>query len=151
MRVQIVDTASGRKINIVEAAAIRDVVVESGQRADLDDGGPIWSPPADMPDITDGQFGRGLWEDGVIPYDEYIGFIGAGILPSTLEALLVDLPDDDTGRPTPRKIARGDLMGRTRFIFANPLVETVRQLMAKRDPIWTPAHLRERWLVWSGL
>lgn len=103
------------------------------------------------PDITDGQFGRGLWEDGVIPYEEYIGFVGAGILPSTLEALLLGLADDDTGRPTPRKIARGDLMGRTRFIFANPLVETIRQLMAQRDPIWTPAHLRERWLVWADL
>lgn len=112
---------------------------------------PAPAPAAAMPDVTDGQFGRGLWEDGVIPYEEYIGFVGAGILPSTLEALLASLPDDDTGRPTHRKIARGDLMGRTRFIFDNPLVETIRQLMAGRDPKWTPAYLRERWQVWATL
>lgn len=110
---------------------------------------PVTPPP--MPDISDRQFARGLWGDGVIAYSDFLGFIGPGSIPAPLQAIVNLLPDDDTGAPTPRKDAVGFLTGSKLYNFTHPLVEVVRQAMAAQDAKWTPAYLRTRWLAWSTL
>lgn len=107
---------------------------------------PVRTPP---PDISDRQFGEGLWTDGIISYEEYIAFTGVGAIPPPLQVIIDTLPDDDTGRPTPRKIATGMVMGATTYRRDEPLVDYVRQVLEAGDPLWTPAHLDERWRAWG--
>jgi len=104
-----------------------------------------------LPDISDRQFGAGLWHEQIITYDEFLAFIGPGTLPAAAQAIVDQLPDDDTGQPTPRKEAIGFLAGSKIYEFAHPLVEIVRQSMEAKDPRWTPAYLRDRWTFWSTL
>jgi len=61
------------------------------------------------------------------------------------------LPDDDTGKPTPRKMAVGFLTGSKLYSFSHPLVEFFRQALFASDPKWTPDYLRGQWLAWSTL
>lgn len=113
-----------------------------------------FNPPGlelEMPDISDRQFGRGLWGDGMISYEDFLGFIGPGTIPGPIQAVVDTLPDDDTGKPTPRKDAIGFLTGSKLYEFDHPLVEAFREAMAAKDSIWTVEHLRERWLAWSAL
>lgn len=105
----------------------------------------------DPPDISDRQFARGLWGDGIITYADFLGFIGPGMIPGAMQTIIATLPDDDTGAPTPRKEAIGFLTGAKTYQFAHPLVEAVRQAMAATDAKWTPDYLRARWLAWSTL
>ena len=57
------------------------------------------------------------------------------------------LPDDDTGAPTPRKVAVGLVMGATEYRRDNPLVEAVRLFGTE----WTAEELTEKWHAWSAL
>lgn len=103
-------------------------------------------PPPPMPTLTKGQFGEGLWRDELVSYDEYLAFVGPGVVPPPLLAILDALPDDDTDRPTPRKVATGLVVGAKTYIFDDPLVDVVRQAQG-----WTPEYLRDRWLAWAIL
>lgn len=105
----------------------------------------------DMPDISDRQFARGLWGDDIITYPDFLGFIGPGMIPGTLQAIIANLPDDDTGAPTPRKDAIGFLTGAKTYQFNHPLVETLRKAIAATDAKWTTDYLKVRWLVWATL
>lgn len=106
-------------------------------------------PP--LPDISDRQFGEGLWEERIISYAECDAFVSVGAIPDALDAIIETLPDDDTGEPTPRKRARNLIKGAKTYLFANPLVEAVRQALASQDAKWTPDYLRERWAHWATL
>ena len=110
-------------------------------------------PPTVMPDITDRQFGQGLWASGIITYQEYIDFIGIGKLPTAILAVVNSpaFPDDDTGNPTPRKILSGELIGARTYSYANPLIEAFRAEQVTIDPKWTSDYLKEQWLEWSNL
>ena len=76
-----------------------------------------------IPDIDPRQFGQGLWMGGLISYEEFIAFVGQGTIPPALAKALADLPDDDTGAPTPRKLATGLITGALSYQRANPLVD----------------------------
>ncbi len=104
-----------------------------------------------LPDISDRQFARGLWGDGIITYADFLGFIGPGAIPGPIQAIIATLPDDDTGAPTPRKDAVGFLTGSKTYEFGHPLVEIFRQAMAASDQRWTTDFLRSRWLMWADL
>lgn len=107
----------------------------------------------ELPDISDRQFGQGLWMDGLIKYQEYIDFIGIGKLPDAVLAVVNSpaFPDDDTGNPTPRKILSGQLIGARAYTYNNPLIEAFRAQQATIDDKWTVDYLRDRWLAWSTL
>lgn len=107
--------------------------------------------PSVLPDLSDRQFGEGLWRDGLIPFQDYLDFVGPGTIPARLRTIIDRLPDDETGGPTPRKIALGLVTGAQSYRFANPLVELVRQDFEREDARWTPAYLRERWAFWATL
>lgn len=107
--------------------------------------------PRPLPDLSDRQFARGLWGDGVITYADFLGFIGPGSIPGPIQVIVNTLADDDTGAPTPRKEAVGFLTGAKSYAFAHPLVEVFRQAMAAADPRWTSDYLRARWAVWATL
>ena len=83
---------------------------------------PPPAPPTLPPDISDRQFARGLWGDGIITYTDFLGFIGPGTIPAPIEAIVSQLPDDDTGAPTARKDAVGFLTGSKLYQFGHPLV-----------------------------
>lgn len=131
-RIEIVD-GEAREISADEIAAMRAL------------GAP------EMPDISDRQFARGLWGDGIITYADFLGFIGPGMIPGPMQAIIATLPDDDTGAPTPRKEAIGFLTGAKTYQFGHGLVDVMRQAMAAADAKWTPDYLRARWLVWATL
>lgn len=99
-----------------------------------------------LPDISDRQFGRGLWEDGIITFEECESFVSIGSIPASLQLIVDSLPDDDTGNPTPRKEAIIFIKGAKLYMFDHPLVDTIRQVQG-----WTIEHLKERWLIWSTL
>jgi len=107
--------------------------------------------PTPPPDISDRQFAAGLWEDGIITYADFLDFIGPGKIPAPMQAIVDTLADDDTGQPTPRKMAVGFLTGSKTYEFAHPLVEEFRQAMAAQDKKWTPDFLRQQWLTWATL
>lgn len=108
------------------------------------------TPPV-PPDISDRQFARGLWGDGIISYSDFLGFIGPGTIPGPIQTIVNQLADDDTGQPTPRKDAVGFLTGSKLYAFSHPLVEFFRQALAASDPKWTPDYLRAQWLTWAKL
>ncbi|QRE76144.1 hypothetical protein [Methylobacterium aquaticum] len=145
-RYQIRDP-QGRKIQVIIWDGAADLGDQfAGQRGEPDDGSPLWEPPAvvAMPDISDRQFARGLWGDGLIGYGNFLGFVGPGVIPAAIQAVVSPLPDDDTGRPTPRKEAVGFLTGAKSYSFTHPLVEAFRAAMAASDPRWTLEYLRAR-------
>ncbi|MET3481529.1 hypothetical protein [Methylobacterium sp. 1973] len=96
--------------------------------------------------ISDRQFGEGLWHDGLITFDEYIAFVGPGTIPPALLKILDTLADDDTGQPTPRKIAIGLVTGAKEYQRTNPLVDIVRDAQG-----WTTEQLDEHWRAWAAL
>lgn len=110
---------------------------------------PVEPPPP--PDISDRQFARGLWGDSIITYADFLGFIGPGTIPAPIQAIVSQLPDDDTGKPTARKDAVGFLTGSKLYEFGHPLVEFFREKLAAEDPKWTVDYLRSRWLYWATL
>lgn len=110
---------------------------------------PVVPPP--LPDISDRQFARGLWGDGIITYADFLGFIGPGTIPAPIQTIVDKLPDDDTGAPTPRKDAVGFLTGSKLYAFSHPLVEFFRQALAASDPKWTQDYLRQQWQAWETL
>jgi hypothetical protein len=111
-----------------------------------------WTDPLPTPpDISDRQFARGLWGDGIINYADFLGFIGPGTIPAPIQAIVDQLPDDDTGAPTPKKDAVGFLTGSKLYSFSHPLVEFFRQALVKDDPKWTEDYLRQQWLLWATL
>lgn len=126
---------------------------------DLGLGRKVWHPGTatlvsvlpDLADITDRQFADGLWDEGVITYEEADAFVSNGSVPAALEAILALLPDDDTGKRTPRKTARNLVRGAKTYRFADPLVEFVREALEATDPKWTAAFLRDRWTAWGAL
>lgn len=131
-----------------------DLEFQISYRAFLAGGGaprPLPIVPASPPDISDRQFARGLWGDGIIDYADFLGFIGPGTIPAPIQAIVNQLPDDDTGKPTPRKDAVGFLTGSKLYAFAHPLVEFFRQSLVAQDPKWTLDYLRDRWLLWATL
>ena len=96
--------------------------------------------------ISDRQFGEGLWHDGLISFEDYIAFVGPGTIPAPLQAILDTLPDDDTGAPTPRKVAIGLVTGATEYRLSEPLVDVVRQAQG-----WTVEELHDHWRAWAAL
>ncbi|GLS45171.1 hypothetical protein [Methylobacterium brachythecii] len=116
---------------------------EGGELSDYE---PPPPPPPPLPAITDRQFGEGLWREKLISFDEYLAFVGPGTVPPPLLAIINTLPDDDTGNPTPRKVALGLVTGAQTYAFDNSLVDVVRQAQG-----WTEDYLRERWAEWAQL
>lgn len=108
-----------------------------------------YAPPP--PDLSKRQFAEGLWHDGLISFSDYLAFVGPGTIPGPLLAIINELADDETGQPTPRKLALGTITGATTYRFNDPLVESVRASFEAINPIWTVAHLRARWTVWATL
>lgn len=147
-RYQIIDLATGHKVNVILWDAETPWSPGEGFRVEPDDGSPIVSdePPPTLPAITDRQFGRGLWGDGVITFPECAAFVATGVIPAALQDLVDTLPDDDTGRPTPRKEAIVFLTGAKDYFFDHPLVDVIRQRQG-----WSVERLRERWAVWATL
>ncbi|QRE74368.1 hypothetical protein [Methylobacterium aquaticum] len=164
MRFAVIDRTTFRFVRAFEATVIdwndSDGILVAGAP---DEVGPKWryvdgewvedgaASVAAMPDISDRQFARGLWGDGLIGYGDFLGFVGPGVIPAAIQAVVSTLPDDDTGRPTPRKEAVGFLTGAKSYSFTHPLVEAFRAAMAASDPRWTPEYLRARWLSWAVL
>lgn len=101
--------------------------------------------------ISDRQFGAGLWNDGIITYDQCVAFVSTGTIPPPLQAIIDMLPDDDTGEPTPRKMATVLVKGAKDYHFSDPLVEIVREAMQAQDPKWTRDYLGDRWRIWATL
>ena len=102
-----------------------------------------------IPDISKRQFGEGLWNDEIISFEEYIAFMEVCTIPPPLQAIIDTLPDDETGRPTPRKVATGLAKGASTYRRDDPLVDYVREYLHAQNAIWTPTHLDERWQVWG--
>ncbi|GJE45377.1 hypothetical protein [Methylobacterium soli] len=115
------------------------------------EGEPLPVFPAPLSDISDRQFGRGLWGERVFTFAECEAFVSVGTIPAALQAIVDMLPDDDTGSPTERKEAVLLIKGAKAYAFANPLVEVVRVALAAQDPKWTPEYLRARWVEWAIL
>ncbi|GEP12811.1 hypothetical protein [Methylobacterium gnaphalii] len=107
---------------------------------------PPAAPPPALPAITDRQFGEGLWREKLISFAEYLAFVGPGTVPPPLLAIINTLDDDDTGNPTPRKVALGLVTGAQTYAFDNSLVDVVRQAQG-----WSEDYLRERWAEWAQL
>lgn len=97
--------------------------------------------------ISPRQWIEGLWHEGIISFAECVAFLETRAIPSALQAILVAaLADDDTGQPTPRKLAISLVKGATRIEHANPLTDLVR---AARG--WSPAEFDARWRAWAAL
>ncbi|MBY0252868.1 MAG: hypothetical protein K2X54_16065 [Methylobacterium organophilum] len=105
-------------------------------------------PPAEAVPMTisDRQFAEGLWHEGIIAYPEFLAFVGPGTIPKALQDILDTLPDDETGQPTPRKVAIGLVTGAKEYRRDNPLVDIVRQAHG-----WTTEELDGRWRTWATL
>jgi hypothetical protein len=101
-----------------------------------------------FPTISKRQFAQGLWELKVFSYQESQDFITVSKIPPALEAILETLPDDDTGAPTPRKLATFLLQGATEYSRDNSLVEVVRQ---QQNPEMTVQDLDDYWRYWATL
>lgn len=102
--------------------------------------------PAPVPDISDRQFGRGLWGDKVITFDECEAFVSTGTIPAALQRLIDALPDDDTGAPTMRKEAIIFVRGAKVYERANPFVDELGQGFG-----WDAAALDAKWRAWAAL
>lgn len=149
----VITLADGREVSTnlppddAEMRIVYDVFLKAGNTIT-----PYTAPPEPSPpDISDRQFACGLWADGIINYADFLGFIGPGTIPAPIQAIVSQLPDDDTGAPTPRKMAIGFLTGSKLYSFSHPLVEFFRQALVASDPKWTPEYLRQQWLAWSSL
>lgn len=57
-RYQVIEEATGRKVNVAEWDGVREWHPGDGLRAEPDDGSPIWAPPPDT--LTPRQFRRAL-------------------------------------------------------------------------------------------
>ena len=102
--------------------------------------------PGAVPDITDRQFARGLWGEGIITYPECEAFVGQGTIPAALQRLIDALPDDDTGAPTPRKEAVILITGLTLYRRQSPLVAEIAQGYG-----WSPAEVDAKFRAWAAL
>jgi hypothetical protein len=142
----VYDPATEKLVDFIEIDTPGKKATKKHQVVDKTDEEIEAALPA-MPDISDRQFGEGLWHLEIITYDEYINFVKSGDIPAQLLALLTAvLPDDDTGRPTPRKVGIGLISGATTFQFNDPLVDIVRDAFG-----WSINDLRANWAYWSTL
>ena len=99
-----------------------------------------------IPDIDPRQFGQGLWMDGLITYAECMAFVTTGAIPAAMQTALSSLADDDTGNPTPRKIATCLISGALTYMRSNPLVDEIAV-----EAGMTPAQMDANWRAWSLL
>lgn len=102
--------------------------------------------PSIVPDISDRQFGRGLWGEQIITFDDCEAFVSTGVIPSELQKLIDALPDDDTGTPTPRKEAIIFIRGAKIYQRSNPFVDQLGTAFG-----WDSATLDAKWRAWSEL
>ena len=138
MSVTIFDDARGGVVELSDEEAVAFI-------------GPVPVHHDPLPALSDRQFGDGLWDDGIITYEECVAFVSVGTIPAALQAIVDQLPDDNTGGPTPRKSATILIKGAKEYRFDNPLVEAVRVTLAASDPKWTTEYLAARWRAWSAL
>lgn len=113
----------------------------------------VETPPAEpaaptFPKISKRQFAQGLWELKVFTYEQSDQFISNNVIPPALQDILDSLPDDETGDPTPRKLATFLLKGATEYSRDNPLVELVRQ---QQDPEMSVEDFNDYWNYWATL
>ena len=96
--------------------------------------------------ISDRQFARGLWGEGIITFEECEAFCATGAIPAAMQALIDQLPDDATGAPTPRKEARIFVRGAKEYRRDHPLVATLGAAFG-----WSPEQIDARWTAWAAL
>lgn len=97
-------------------------------------------------DISDRQFSTGLWNEHLISFDEAHAFVSSGVIPTALQELIDQLPDDNTGAPTPRKLAQLIVSGATVYHRDNPLVDQIGAAFG-----WSAVTLDEKWRAWALL
>jgi hypothetical protein len=102
--------------------------------------------PATFPELDARQFGTGLWQDGLISYDDAKAFMGAGTLPAAVVTALNSLDDDDTGKPTPRKEATLLVVGALGYQRANPVVDKLAAATG-----WDTPTTDAKWRAWALL
>jgi hypothetical protein len=99
-----------------------------------------------VPDISDRQFARGLWGDGIITFDECEAFVSTGVIPAAMQKLIDALPDDDTGAPTERKEAIIFVRGAKTYERSNSFVDQLGTAFG-----WDPGTLDAKWRAWGLL
>jgi hypothetical protein len=107
---------------------------------------PVEEIANQIPDIDARQFGTGLWIDGLISYDECRAFVGQGAIPAAMQEALNNLPDDDTGAPTRRKMAIVLITGALAYLRSNPLVEEIAAIKG-----WDGPTMDAKWRAWAAL
>ena len=116
----------------------------------LADGHTASAPPVETPShpapISDRQFARGLWGEGIITFAECQAFCASGVIPAAMQTLIDQLPDDNTGAPTPRKEAIVLVSGATEYRCDNPLVAQLGAAFG-----WSPAQIATKWREWRLL
>lgn len=101
------------------------------------------APPAPAPaEISDRQFAQGLATQGMITEQEAEDWVGPGVVPAAMLALVNKLPEGQ------RFSARMLLRGATKFQRAHPLVEVIATL---HNPPISSAQLDDYWRAWSAL
>lgn len=122
------------------AVAMSEIDTPEAWAALLSSGKEIASyaePPALTPDeISDRQFAQCLAARGIISEQEAENWVGPGIVPAPMLALVDKLPQ------TERFAARMLLRGATRFQRKHPIVEQIGSLSL---PPWTPDDLDTFW------
>jgi hypothetical protein len=97
-RYQIVEIATGRKVNLVEWDGETEFTPLDGLKLEPDDGKPIYveeAPKERLADISDRQFAQALANMGVITRPEALVFVKEGKVPAALQAVIDAIPDED--------------------------------------------------------
>ncbi|SFL18871.1 hypothetical protein [Methylorubrum salsuginis] len=138
-RYQITDTATGRKLNIVEWDGETPFEPQDGQRIEPDDGAPLWdevpaaadAPPA----ISDRQFAQALADLGVITRPEALAFVKRGEVPAALQSAIDAIPDE-----AERFAADMQVSGATIFERAHPSTLALAHALG-----WAPSRMDNLW------
>ncbi|WP_342151004.1 hypothetical protein [Methylorubrum sp. SB2] len=143
-RYQIIETATGRKRNVVEWDGKAAFTPQHGQRIEPDDGTPVSEMPAPLavlPAISDRQFAQALADLGVIARAEALAFVKRGEVPAPLQAAIDAIPDADA-----RFAAEMQVSGATLFERTHPSTLVLAQALG-----WSEAQTDELWRRGAGL
>lgn len=137
-RYQIIDLATGRKVNAILWDGLSEWHPGEGYRVEPDDPDrPIWTPPAEIAPISDRQFAQALALAHVITEDEALAWAARGDLPARLSTAIASLPVEQ------RFPARMLLSSATTYERDHPLVPALGATLgydtAALDALWVSA------------
>lgn len=137
-RHQIIDLATGRKVNVVLWDGKSPWSPGEGFRAEPDDGSPIVSDePGPAVVISDRQFAQALALAHVITEDEALAWAARGDLPARLSTAIASLPAEQ------QFPARMLLSSATTYERDHPLVPALGAMLeydaAALDALWVSA------------